>query len=67
MVAHHDSVFEEEKVGRAAKFLYFCQWPRWGGLRSDWYELREFEIVLTDVVGVLTVHRALPIKTQEMY
>ena len=67
MVAHHDSIFKQEKVGRASKFLYFCQWPRWGGLGSDWYELREFEVVLTDVVGILTVHGTLPIKTQEMY
>ena len=67
MVAHHDSVFKEEEVGRASKFLYFCQWPRWGSLGSDRYELREFEIVFTDVVGILTVHGTLPIKTQEMY
>jgi len=60
MVAHHDSIFEEEKVRRASKFLYFCQWPRWGSLGSNWYELREFKVVLTNVVGILTVHGTLP-------
>ena len=61
MVAHHDGILEQQEVRRASKLLDFCKWTWWSCLGTNWNEFREFEIVLTDVVGILAIIATLNI------
>ena len=55
MVAHHDSVLEEQEVGTAAELLNLRQWTGWGRLRPYRNKFRELKVIFTDVVDVLAI------------
>ena len=66
MVAHHYSVFQQEEVRRSSKLFNFGKRPWRGCLGTDWDELREFEIVFANVIGILAIHGALPKKQNKL-
>ena len=55
MVAHHDSVLEEQEVGTAAELLNLRQWTGWCRLRPYRNKFRELKVIFTDVVDVLAI------------
>ena len=60
VIAHHHCVLEEQEVGTSAELLNFCQWTRWRCLRSNRNQLREFKVILADVVHILSVVARFP-------
>ena len=60
MITHHHCVLEEQEVGTSAELLNFCQWTRWRCLRSNRNQLREFKVILADVVHILSVVARFP-------
>ena len=55
MVAHHHSVLKKQEVGASSELLDFSQGARRCSLCSNRDELREFELVFADIVGVLSI------------
>ena len=60
MVAHHDGVLEEQKVGTAPELFDLGQGPRWRSLCSDGNQFGELKVILTYVVRILSIDTGLP-------
>ena len=60
MVAHHDRVLEEQKVGTAPELFDLGQRSWWRSLRSDGNQFGELKVVLADVVRILSIIAGLP-------
>ena len=65
MVAHHDRVLEEQKVGTAPELFDLGQGPRWRSLCSDGNQFGELKVVLTNVVRILSIDAGLPSRKQD--